>query len=140
MLRSIGATLAGLLAAAAVVSLVESLSHSIYPPPTGLDFTNRAVVEAYMRSLPTGAFIMLLVGWFDGTMTGAFVASLLTRGESRPPALIVAAGMLTGALLTMQQIPHPPWVAMTGIALFFPAAEAGRWLHRRYILGRTKTG
>lgn len=134
MLRSIGATLAGLLAAAAVISIVESLSHSIYPPPVGLDFTDRAAVEVYMRSLPPGAFIMLLLGWFDGTMTGAFVASLLTRGERRPPALIVAGVMLAGALMTMQQIPHPPWVAMTGIALFFPAAEAGRWLHRRYVL------
>jgi len=23
---------------------------------------------------------------------------------------------------------------MVGISLFFPAAEAGRWLHRRYVL------
>jgi hypothetical protein len=42
--------------------------------------------------------------------------------------------MLSRALFTMMQIAHPPWMAMVGISLFFPAAEAGRWLHRRYLL------
>lgn len=134
MFRSIGATLAGLLAAALVVGLVESLSSSIYPAPPGLDMHDKAAMEAYMRSLPIGALIMVLVAWFDGTMAGAFLASLLTGGRERWPALVVAGSMLSGALFTMMQIPHPPWMAMVGISLFFPAAEAGRWLHRRYVL------
>lgn len=134
MLRSIGAVFAGMLAAALVVGLVESLSHAIYPSPVGLDPTDKVAMEAYMRSLPTGAFIMLLVGWFDGTMVGAFLATLMTGGRERWPSLAVGGAMLSGALFTMMQIPHPPWVAMVGIALFFPAAAAGRWLHRRYLL------
>jgi hypothetical protein len=134
MFRSIGATFAGLLVAALVVGLVESLSHAIYPAPAGLDPANKVAMEAYMRSLPLGAFIMILVAWFDGTMVGAFVATLLTGGRERWPALVVAGAMLSGALFTMMQIAHPPWMAMVGISLFFPAAEAGRWLHRRYLL------
>jgi xanthosine utilization system XapX-like protein len=134
MFRSVGAALAGMLAAALVVGLVESLSNSIYPAPVGLNPADKAAMEAYMRSLPIGAFIMLLVGWFDGTMAGAFLATLMTGGRERWPSLAVAGAMLAGALFTMMQIPHPPWVAMVGIALFFPAAAAGRWLHRRYVL------
>lgn len=134
MLRSVGAVLAGMVTAALVVALVESLSHSIYPAPVGLDPADKAAMEAYMRSLPTGALIMVLVAWFDGTMAGAFVATLLTGGRERWPALVVAGAMLSGALFTMMEIPHPPWMAMVGISLFFPAAEAGRWLHRRYLL------
>lgn len=134
MFRSIGATLAGLVAAALVVGLVESFSSSIYPAPPGLAMTDKVAMEAYMRSLPMGALIMVLVAWFDGTMAGAFLASLLTGGQERWPALVVAASMLAGALFTMMEIPHPPWMAMVGISLFFPAAEAGRWLHRRYVL------
>jgi len=134
MLRSIGAVLAGMVTAALVVGLVESLSHSIYPPPVGLNPADKAAMEAYMRSLPMGALIMVLVAWFDGTLAGAFVATLLTGGQKRWPALVVAGAMLSGALFTMMEIPHPPWMAMVGISLFFPAAEAGRWLHRRYLL------
>ena len=134
MIRSVGALFAGLLSAALVVALVESLNHAIYPAPAGLDPADKVAMEAFMRSLPTGAFIMLLVGWFDGTMVGAFVATWLTGGRERWPSLAVAGAMLSGALFTMMQIPHPPWVVMVGIALFFPAAGAGRWLHRRYLL------
>ena len=48
MFRSIGATFAGLLVAALVVGLVESLSHAIYPAPVGLNAGDKAANPVFL--------------------------------------------------------------------------------------------
>jgi hypothetical protein len=39
--RNIGAGILGVVVAVALVWVIEMLGHSIYPPPPGLDFSDR---------------------------------------------------------------------------------------------------
>ena len=131
MIRRIAAVLIGIVAAVAVVFVVEMVGHNVYPPPTDLDFTQPEVVTAYMKTLPIGAFVFVLGGFALATFIGGFVAAKIVGDRPGLYAGIVGALMLcaTGANLLM--IPHPLWFSATAIALILAATVMAARLARR---------
>ena len=54
MLRKIAAVVLGVVLAFVLIIAVESLGHSVYPPPADLDLTDQAAMRAYVDTLPLG--------------------------------------------------------------------------------------
>src|SRR5210317_478602 len=96
--RNIGAGIAGVIVAIALVWVVELIGHSIYPTPADLDYGDTDVMRAYIDTLPLGALLVVAIGWFAGSLGGSFVACRL--GTARPLiyALVVGGIMLAGAV------------------------------------------
>ena len=57
MVRSMGALIAGLLVMLIVISSIQWIGHSIYPPPTGLDPQDAAKMAAAVALLLLGAWL-----------------------------------------------------------------------------------
>ncbi len=125
MKKSILAVVAGLVAGWIITFVGELLSHSVYPPPTDIDFTDAEAMKAFIANLPTGAFLILLVVWALSAFGGGFIAGKIAPDRWQRVALITGVILLTGFVVNMVMIPQPMWVNIIGLLLYLPMAYVG---------------
>jgi hypothetical protein len=56
-----------------VMMCFEYANHLMYPFPEGLDTNNLQAIQEFGKTMPTFAFVMILLGWFFGTILGIFI-------------------------------------------------------------------
>jgi carbon monoxide dehydrogenase subunit G len=117
--QRIGAVLAGLLAGGLSVGAIEGLSSFVYPMPAGIELDDKEAVAAFVKSLPAGAFLFVLVAWSAGCFLGAFVARRLAPGRSAIQGAIVWAFFSIASIVNLIMIPHPAWFAIAAIIACF---------------------
>ena len=128
MLRKISAVLLGVLVAFCTVMLVEWLGHQVYPPPPDLDFKNPEQVRQFTSTLPLGAFLLILLGWLLGTISGGLTACYVAREKPLVFASIIGAVMLAATVANLAMIPHPTWFSIAGITVIgVGTLLASRW-------------
>ena len=132
MARNIGASFVGVIVAMALVWVIEALSHTIYPPPTDLDFNNAEVAAAYIDALPLGALLIVVAAWFIGSAGGTYAACRI--GESQPLIFAISVGgaMFVATSMNLLMIPHPVWMSVLGLAGVFAGAWLGMVLGRKH--------
>ncbi len=135
MAKRIGAVVAGLLAGFLVVGLIEGVSSWIYPPPQGLDFSDREALRAFVAGLPLGAFALVLVAHLAGPFAGAFTCGVIVRDPWLTGSLIIGGVFLLGGLVNLFLLPHPVWFAILDVLLYLPAAVAGGAVAHRWFSG-----
>lgn len=121
MLRPVLATLGGIFAGVLVISLIQMLSHAMYPLPDGMDPENYEELAKHVQTLPLPAFLLVLLSWFSGCFVGTYLARLLAPERNLLPCLIVAALLLAATVVTLASLPHPLWmwpVALIGCPVF----------------------
>lgn len=124
MLRDIGATVAGLAVSIGVIMAVQTVGHSIWPPPESLDWNDAEVIRTYTSQLPFLALLFPIVSYFLGTLAGPLVASRI--GTLKPIVYIGIIGivLLAFTIANLIQIPHPAWFSIAAVA----AVMIGGWL------------
>ena len=131
MLRKVFGSLAGIIAAFAVITLVQMIGHQVIPPPSGMNPADPDSIREAMASLPIGAFLFVLLSYFLGAFTGSFVATWLGGVRVRTSAIVVGGLVFAATVANLVMIPHPIWfsvVALAGIPVsaFFGARLAPR--------------
>ena len=119
----IGVVIGGL-----VVFLVEGAGHAMYPPPPGTDLSNPESLKTLMATMPTGALVMVMLGWFLGSLAGAWIARLVAKRDIA--AWIVAILFICLTATNFLYIPHPVWMMIAGVLI--PMVSA--WLVTRWPL------
>lgn len=114
--RAIGAIVAGLLVAFAVVFVVELVSAMIFPSPEGMDPTDLESVRQHMSQVRTGAFAMLLVAYAAAAFTGPMAARRIA-GEARWAPLAVAVMFAAVCVLNFVRVSNPAWLVVGTIVL-----------------------
>ena len=82
LIRNVLSVMAGTFVAVVVVSIVQMVSHQMYPPPPGFDFEDREALAQLIAEAPLGALLMVLLSYALGTMVGAFVAAKFSASRS----------------------------------------------------------
>ncbi len=133
MLRKIFGGLAGIIAAFAVIMIVQTIGHQVIPPPSGMDPTNPDSIREAMDSLPIGSFLFVLLSYYGGAFTGSFVATWL--GGARPlTSTIVVGGLVFAATVAnLVMIPHPLWFSVAALVGIPVAAFLGARLAPRRV-------
>jgi hypothetical protein len=90
------------------IMAVETLGHSVAPPPAGYDMNAGSAL-----ALPVSNLLFPVIGWFVGTFAGAFAASRISRAQWT--GWTVAAIVLLGAVASFVMITHPLWVMAAGV-------------------------
>ena len=112
MIRNVVAIVGGIGIAFVTVMLVDMLNHAVYPPPSGIDFSDPDSIRPYMDTLPIGALLLVMassaVAAFVGTLFACFV------GTVRPQncAAIVGGMVFAATVANFIAIPHPLWLAI----------------------------
>ena len=126
MLRAIGGTVLGCVAAVAIVWAVEMASSTAFPLP--MDVKDPARLGDMMDDIPLAAKFCVVGGWWLGTAFGGWLANAV--GRARWPALAVGVLMTTAVVATIATLPHPLWMQIAGV--LGPLAIAGLlWRPRR---------
>lgn len=109
MLRRILAIISGIAAAVALVTIIQKLGHSLYPPPADLDPADREFMEAYIAGLPWGPLAFVIASYVVATLVGGWVAAAVAAERPVIYTGVIAAFVLAGAISTVVMIPHPAW-------------------------------
>lgn len=118
ILKNIGAAVLGMAAGAICVSLVQMISNTLYPPPADLDFDDREKLTEWIMTLPTSAYLFVLVSWAAGATVGPFVARITSPGRAALPAVIVWLLFGVATFVTLSSIPHPWWMWPAGVGIW----------------------
>ncbi len=113
--RTILGVVAGIVAGGLVVFATETVGHSLYPPPPDINLADPEDVKRLMASLPAGAFVFVLAGWFLGSLAGALVALRIAKRAAA--AWAVALLFILFTCMNFVMIPHPTWMIAAGIAI-----------------------
>lgn len=131
--RMILGIVAGVVVGGLVVFLVESAGHAMFPPPVGTDLSNPEAMKTLIASLPAGAIVMLLLGWFLGALAGAVTAKVIAKREMA--AWIVGVIFVALTASNFIYIPHPVWMMAAGVALPLLAAWIATRMRRSADVG-----
>lgn len=124
-MKKIVPVLAGVISAVITVFLVEGISHSIWPPPEGIDISNPEDLAILMETIPLPAIVAVLVAWILGAFVGGLIARKVDNSPDNSSSLITGGIVVIFGILTMMTIPHPAWMWVFGILTPIPAALFG---------------
>ena len=128
--KNIGAGLAGIILAVALVWVVEKVGHVVYPPPPDLNFADPEAMKAYMATLPMGALLFVAAAWFIGTLCGTCAACAIGTAKPIKFAMVVGGLMLVATIMNLVMIPHPTWFSVLGVVGVLVAAWLGTMCER----------
>ncbi|HAA56951.1 MAG TPA: hypothetical protein DCE42_19450 [Myxococcales bacterium] len=118
MWRRILAGVLGVVMAFSTVAVIEAISHFIYPPPAKLDLNDMKQLQAFIKTLPVGAFVFVMVSWWLAILFGSVLAAVIAKENVKRYAWIVGGFVLVASVMNVAMIPHPTWflvVSMVGI-------------------------
>jgi hypothetical protein len=124
MIKNVLYVLSGVIIGGAVIYLVESIGHKIYPLPENLDWTDTEALGNHISTLPAGAFIIVLLAYILGSLAGGFM-TIQYKNSGMPNAIAVGFILLLLGLLNFLMIQHPTWFIVISLLLYVPFAYLG---------------
>jgi hypothetical protein len=109
-MRNFLATIAGFVVGGVVNVGVMQANAQLYPLPEGTSMNDPAALSAWVSTLPTSAFGLVLLAHSGQAAVGGFVASRLATGRSMVPALIIGGLTAVASGFNMTQLPAPAWM------------------------------
>ena len=135
MLRRILAVVAGLVAAMAIIFVVEAVGRALFPLPTGMALNDPESMRDRMDMIPIGALASILVAWTLGALGGSYSVGRL--GGAMLSYVAGAVVLVWAAWMTMR-MPHPIWFVLATPILIVGATVLGAWPSRpRRPIART---
>jgi hypothetical protein len=129
MIRKISAVVLGVLVAVILIIAIEALGHAVYPPPEGLDATDKEAIQAYVMNAPIAALLFVMAAWLVATLAGGLLACFIARETPLVYAAIVGGLVLLGTIINLLSISHPLWFSITSltaiIATIFVTSRLG---------------
>ena len=132
MLRNIIAVLVGLVVGSTVnMALIMLNAEMLFPMPPGTDMADPVQMNAYVATLPTAAFFVVMLAHLGQSFVGGWVAARI--GASRPMVLAMIIGVLSlaGGVMSMMSIRGPAWFAIELPLYLVVAWLAGRIERKR---------
>ena len=92
------------------MGVIQLNMHVLFPMPAGMDMNDPEQFNAFIATLPTLAFLVVMVAHLGQSFVGGWVAARL--GSSRPMllAMIVGGLSLAGGIAAMMMFDGPGWM------------------------------
>ena len=113
--RNIAAGVVGIIVAFALVWVVETIGHIVYPPPDDLNFADAEAMRDYVATLPIGALLFVAGAWFIAATAGTCAACAIGTASPMRFALVVGGLVFVAASVNLFMIPHPAWFSVLGL-------------------------
>jgi hypothetical protein len=97
--RKVLAVVVAMVGAVGVILIVQMLNSFLTMPPSSEIMNDPARLRAYLEGLPLTAYIIVLIAYFLGSLTGGYLVRNMSRRESPGPGLAVLIGVSRPAAL-----------------------------------------
>lgn len=81
-IKQVGVFIGAFVATSVVMTGFEYINYLLFPFPAGLDLNNINSLQEFSMTLPTSTFVMILLGWFFGTMLGVWILQKFLKIEN----------------------------------------------------------
>ena len=132
--RSVLAVVVGFVAASVVMMVVEALNGRVLYPELGRmaqGMTDREAIRNLMAGAPAGAFVVVIVGWVLGSLTGGYVTARMAPVSSDRRALVLGLLLTLAGVANNLMMPPPAWFWIASLIVLLPATLAGARLAPR---------
>ena len=117
---------AGLVFGSLVNMGVLSVGTKLIPPPVGADTMSMEGLKATMHLFQPVHFLSPLMAHALGTLTGAWLAVIMSGVRSMRNAWIIGGFFLVGGVINIAMLPSPVWFSTTDlIVAYLPMAWLG---------------
>lgn len=130
-MKRIIAVLAGCIVSVLVIFLSEGLSHTLNPPPEGLNPNDPEQLKTLMAEAPFLALVLVQVGAFLGAFVGGMIASAVIGTKDKLPAIGVGVVLTLLGLINLVLIPHPVWFTLTALLVYVAGAYTGYTIYHQ---------
>jgi hypothetical protein len=126
MIKKVLAIFFGVLGGIVVVSVGEFIAHKFTPPPTHMNVSDPKEFIAFVKTIPTSTFLIMLLFWLLSAFAGGIIAGIISASNWVKSVLIVGFLLMLATLMNMYLIPgHPMWMWICTILGFMPLAYLG---------------
>ena len=125
MKKKIMALVAGVVVGFILVIIFEYINHLIFPPPVGMDPMDIESVKAFMKDVPTGAFVGIWIGWMLSAFVAGFVSGKIDKDNWKNNSYVLATVLLVASIVNMVMIPHPTWMIIITVLGYLPSTYIG---------------
>ena len=128
ILRSIGAVVAGFVAASIVMMIVEMLNGRVFYPglaKAAEGVTDREVIRGIFAAAPVGALLVVIVGWILGGLAGSWVAARTAGRSGATHGLVLGVLLTCAGVANNLALPPPFWFWVASLVVLLPSAYVG---------------
>jgi hypothetical protein len=125
ILRNVLALLAAAMVGSILIACIQAVGGKLYPPPPGMNFTDRAAVEQFMATLPLPAFLIVLGSYLVGVTASAWLACKLSVTEKLRQGVMIGVLFIVASVMNLTSIPHPAWFWVANLVIVPVAAWLG---------------
>ncbi|MCB0278287.1 MAG: hypothetical protein KDD94_02205 [Calditrichaeota bacterium] len=119
------AILGGLISGWLIIGIGETITHSIYQAPEGMDYNDPQALADFISSLPSSAFVSLLIVWILSAFIAGFVCAKISSDNWQRNAIICGGFLLIGHLINAFTIPQPVWLSSISVLIVVPLVYIG---------------
>lgn len=109
----------------------KSVVYMKYPPPADTDFYDATSLGAYIKMLPTAAFIMLLGIYALCSFIAGIICTLIAGRRSVIPAIAVGIALTISGIYYMFTMPQPGWYSLASMFTYLPFVYLGYLIVRK---------
>ena len=134
IVRSILATIAGLVAGNLANMAIIQINTVLHPMPEGIDTSDMVKFGEYVAGLPMSALLTVTVAHLSQAFVGGWLAARLAASRPMLLAMIIAGLTMVGGIAMMMMVPHPAWMWIE-VPLYFVVA----WVAANVAVGRRQS-
>lgn len=132
--RRILAFIVAMIVAMGVIMIVQMLNTTIVSPPSDEVMNDPARLREFMATLPTTAYVVVLIGYMLGAFAGGFIVTKMSRqvGGGQTLAILIGVLLIVGGILNFfVMLPgQPAWFIAVSLLCYIPMALLGHRLAR----------
>ncbi|WP_062544891.1 YrzE family protein [Rufibacter tibetensis] len=125
MFKSILSVVGGAAIGVFTISLVQYLSHQLYPMPASLNPKDPDAVATFLNNAPTAALLLVLFAYALGSFFGGMVAARYAPRKPVLHALLVGLSLMVAGIANLLSFPHPTWFVVVSLLIYLPMAFFG---------------
>ncbi|GAB4334408.1 MAG: hypothetical protein Kow0037_13120 [Calditrichia bacterium] len=119
VLRTVLAVIGGIVLGGVINMGLVILGGKVIPPPAGVNVADPESLKASMHLFQPIHFLFPFLAHALGTLTGAWVAALISRSWQLLPGVIVGAFFLLGGIANVWMLPAPFWFEAADLLLAY---------------------
>lgn len=112
-MRQLFGIFTSLVTAGLIIVMAQMISEGLFPPPSSLDFTNKAAMTLWMNELPDQAYMIVAISHGIGIFAAGLISSLVAGSTRMTIGMITISIIFIIVMIFLFTYHFPVWFVVT---------------------------